>query len=373
MDRYTHVLRQYLEILFNLWFQRIGEKLQLFAEALDEWLHDLFLNPTPDWCDRFAHFLAEQEAAGYIVQPQSRQDLLDWLERWAVGDDGNAQQGGQADGARPDFVDEALQNVGRRFTSPSRPFGKSVQLDEVRKAIAGGALFIHKLREAQETLDEMERVLQALGQKLDAAEIGEEVEVESAVDAIEALIWSHHDALEKARGAWLQHNLSHFVYPRIEQVSSPTSLNLPKFVDEQQERRATQQIKQIGRRLDLDLGLRDRGVTSMQVLEAAGMAANLLIGGGVLLQAARTGGKWTVVKTVAKVAAAGAVAHSHRQSGRGRPACRRRQRRDDPRRASGRRSGNMAVAAPPRASLGCEDRTKSWRQRAWRCQYSKER
>jgi len=96
MDPYAAVIREFFQLLGELWFKRIELELQLFAEALDRWLDDLFEQPTPDWRESFAEFLAAQEAEGRIVVPKSRADLIEFLEGWARTVDWSALQVGVA-------------------------------------------------------------------------------------------------------------------------------------------------------------------------------------------------------------------------------------------------------------------------------------
>ena len=300
MDEYSAVLAKLLRLVFARWLERIEQKLQLFAEALDEWLHELFANPTIDWRDRFEQFLAEQEAAGYIVPPESRQELIAYLEHWAASiglptpEAQRIADVSRAFGIVPPIARPSFRNVAGRF----------------RKRVLARMFFNDKLREARQRNDEIEQVLAALGRKLDAAEVGETVEAEPAAEAIEILIWSHNDAMEQARGTWLKHNLGNDDYLRIAAVSNPSAHGLPPFVDDEQAERFRQQVLAIGARLDQRIGGMDRAISVMHRLEQAGVGASLLIGGGVLLQAVRTGGKWAIVKTVAQVAASGAVAHA---------------------------------------------------------------
>jgi hypothetical protein len=155
----------------------------------------------------------------------------------------------------------------------------------------------------------MERVLEALGQRLDAAKLDEEVDVDSDVDAIEALIWRHNDALERARDAWLRYDLGSRAFDRLTLMSSPAAFGLPLFADEQQAARAKVQWKQISERVDRRIATLDRIIFGMRVAEYAGIGASLLIGGGVVFKAVQEGGKWAVVKTVAQVAGSGAAAY----------------------------------------------------------------
>jgi hypothetical protein len=310
MDLYSPVLREFLRLVFELWFKRIEEELQLFAEALDQWLHDLFGQPTPDWRESFDQLLAEQEAEGRMVAPQSRQDLLDFLEGWAATVDWSAVEGGPSGDDQPvAVVAAAPESVAERPTNWQSAVGGFTPRDRHRTLDDGGRHFWRRLQDAKQQLDEMERVLEALGRKLDAAKLDQVVEIESEVDAIEKLIWRHNDALESARDTWLRYDLGSRAYDQLAAMTSPAALGLPMFVDEQQAERAKDQWKQIGKRLDQRITTLDRVIFGMKVAEYAGAGASLLIAGGVVLKAFQEGGKWAVVKTLAQVAASGAVAY----------------------------------------------------------------
>ena len=59
MHNHIAVLRDLFRLAFELWFKRIEAELQIFAEALDAWLHELFQHPTLDWRESFDQLLAE--------------------------------------------------------------------------------------------------------------------------------------------------------------------------------------------------------------------------------------------------------------------------------------------------------------------------
>jgi hypothetical protein len=80
MDPYKAWLRDVLQLAGEIYFRRVEAELWKFAEALDHWLHKLFERPRPDWRESFGQLLAQQEAEGRVVEPKSRQDLLDYLE-----------------------------------------------------------------------------------------------------------------------------------------------------------------------------------------------------------------------------------------------------------------------------------------------------
>jgi hypothetical protein len=83
---------------------------------------------------------------------------------------------------------------------------------------------------------------------------------------------------------------------------------LPLFTDERQAQRAKEQEIEIGKRLGRRTATLERIIIGMKALEVAGVAASLALGAGVVINAARVGGKWAVVKTLAKVAGSAAAA-----------------------------------------------------------------
>lgn len=83
MDPYQAWLREVLQLAGEIYFRRVEAELWQFAEALDQWLHELFAHPRPDWRESFDELLALQEAEGRVVEPKSRQELLEFLEGWA--------------------------------------------------------------------------------------------------------------------------------------------------------------------------------------------------------------------------------------------------------------------------------------------------
>ena len=147
MDEYSAVLAKVLRLVFAQWLERIQQKLQLFSAALDEWLHELFGNPTIDWRDRFEQFLAEQAAAGYFVAPESRRELIEYLEAWA------------ASIGLPDPERQRIADVSRAFgiAPPVRQSVPNVAFRH-RNAIAKRIFFNDKLREARQRLDEIEQI-----------------------------------------------------------------------------------------------------------------------------------------------------------------------------------------------------------------------
>jgi hypothetical protein len=315
MDPCAAFLRDVLLLAAEIYFRRVEAELWKFAEALDEWLHELFAHPRPDWRESFDQLLAQQEAEGRLIVPKSRQELLDFLEGWAEGIDWRStlahQQETEQSAHSPEMV--ATRTSQPAVAMPKKPtersrVGRQYQRKWIQREIRE-SFFNMKLAEAKRRLDEMEQVLEALGRKLDGAKPDEVVEVESEVNDIETLIWRHNDALESARDAWLRDDLGSRAFDRLMLMLSPAALHLPLFTDDQQAERARMQWKQIAKRLDQRIAMFDRIIFGAKAVEAAGTAASLALGAGVVLTAVKQGGKWAVVKTVAKVAASGAAAY----------------------------------------------------------------
>jgi len=168
--------------------------------------------------------------------------------------------------------------------------------------------FYQKLAEARRLLAEMERTVGLFAQKLDAAGDGESLEVDADLDTIETLIWKHNDVLESARDLWLREDLEGDTYNQLAIMSDPTSVGLPRFIDDDQPRRAKVQWERISARLDQRIAFLDDVIYAMEKIEQAGTIAGFLLGGGILFQAAKQGGKVLLVKTVAMAASMAASA-----------------------------------------------------------------
>jgi hypothetical protein len=92
MDPYKAWLREVLQLAGEIYFRRVEAELWKFAEALDQWLHELFAHPRPDWRESFDALLAQQESEGRLIEPKSRHDLLDFLEDWSKAVDWRTMQ-----------------------------------------------------------------------------------------------------------------------------------------------------------------------------------------------------------------------------------------------------------------------------------------
>jgi hypothetical protein len=84
MDDIERWLRDVLRLAGEIYFERADRELWRFTEALYDWLYELFARPRPGWQEGFASFVAEQQAQGRLLVPQSQQAIVDYLERWSA-------------------------------------------------------------------------------------------------------------------------------------------------------------------------------------------------------------------------------------------------------------------------------------------------
>ena len=313
--------------------RRRDDVLEEVVYAIDLWIDGAFRGRfPPDWRAQYRAVLADQAAQGRRIVPHTADALERWLHQWA-GQWGLlpeqpvmehyhrwwlTQPGGRALqlAAAPQVrvaqqqFEVDTQAFDPRFDLPAvpsppkrtRPVGRFAGRRKIRRP-GKESFFNRNLAIAGKHLDEIERLLQALGAKLDAAKLDEQVDVETEVDAIETLIWSYNDALESARAAWLRDDLSGDATTRLNQMFTPLTFGLPLFTDQLQADRAQKQQLEISRRLSGRDVTISRVIVGMQVVETATTVAGIAAGGGVVVVAAMKGGKWAVVKTVAAIAA----------------------------------------------------------------------
>jgi hypothetical protein len=84
IEEYEHVLREYLRLVLELWLERVERELWDFAEPFYAWLYDTLERPTPRWRESLDEFLAWQAAEGRAPTPESRQEIVAWLDSWAA-------------------------------------------------------------------------------------------------------------------------------------------------------------------------------------------------------------------------------------------------------------------------------------------------
>lgn len=309
---YEYVTRDFGRLLGREWLQRIDTELWKFTERLNQWLHALFLHPTPAWREHLDAFLEEQAAAGFTVTPESRQELVAFLEGWAS----NLPQAKPKPTPKPQ-VELLASRLAAKAPAEGyhRPAHANPQVThpQVKPPQYGRIVRSHwhvfhdKLKEADGYLDAIERLLDPLGRKVIAAKPDEPVEVETDVDEIVALIYRHNEAMEQARQAWLDGKLGGDTHTHLVNALSPSSLGLPLFTDEAQAKRAQVQWKEIGKRLKEKISFFDKLIFAMEVTEKVGDVASLALGAGLIVSAVKQGGKIALVKA-AKIAAQAAVA-----------------------------------------------------------------
>lgn len=275
-------------------FRRLEAALQPLVDAVNDFFAVLFSRRLPaDWREQWRALIAEQEAAGYRVDPKCVQEFEDWIEAWARYCELLPVAETQAVSPKPAAV-EPPPVVSRALPRPTQT--------QIREQF-----FDQKLAEAQRSLDEIKRLLDELGGRLDAAKLDETIGVDSDVERCEALIWRYNDSLISARDAWLRDDLSGEANVRLLQMLAPASFGLPLFTDEQQAQEAMRQGLRISERLGQRNVTMNRVVAALEWTNVGLTATGILVGGGILYGTFKEGGKWAVIKTLAVAAAAAAA------------------------------------------------------------------
>jgi|GEM_PF-3113652 len=311
IEAYMKATEDVLRLAGQMFLRRMDDQLRWFAEDLHDFIYELDRNPRRDWRERFDAFLADQTARGRELTPESRKELIIYLEMW----ERNVYGG-------PPEPQRVLQTVVTRIEEPASASGKAGDvpqsssprkptITELRRPkkyhLHEEGEFYQKLGEARRLLTEMARAVALFSQKLDGAAVGESIEVDADLDAIEDLIWRHNDALESARDIWLRADLKGNTYNRLAMMSDPTSVGLPRFIDDDQPRRAKAQWERISARLGERIAFLDDVIFAMEVIERIGTAASFALGAGIVINAGIQGGKVVLLKTVAKVVASAAI------------------------------------------------------------------
>ncbi len=311
IEAYMNATLDVLRLAGQMFLRRMDDQLRWFAEDLHDFIYDLDRNPRRDWRERFDAFLADQTARSREITPESRRELIAYLEMWERNVYGGPPE------PKP-VLQTAITRVKER-TLVSRTAGHVPQIVPPRKSTVrklrrsdmyrppAEREFYQKLAEARRLLAEMDRAVGLFAQKLDAAGDGESIEVDADLDAIETLIWMHNNVLESARDLWLREDLGGDTFNQLALMSDPTSVGLPRFIDDDQPRRAKAQWERISARLDQRIAFLDNVIFAMEVIEKIGMAASFALGFGVVINAGIQGGKVVLVKTVAKMAASVAI------------------------------------------------------------------
>ncbi len=275
-------------------FRRLEAALQPLVDAVNDFFAVLFSARLPaDWREQWHAIIAEQEAAGYRISPQSVREFEDWIEAWARYCELLPVAETRAVPPAPAATEQPP--ISRR--TPPKPVETNRREE----------FFNQKLADAQGSLDEIKQLLDEFGGRLDAAKLDETVDAEAEVELCEALIWRYHDALESARNAWLRDDLSGEADARMAKLLSPSHFGLPRITDEQQDQRAMRQLMQMNARSHGRDKTMNRVVGGLEWTNLALTGAGIVVGGGILVTTFKTGGKWAVVKALAVAAAAGAA------------------------------------------------------------------
>ncbi len=251
------------------------------------------------------------------------------------------------------FVQSVIPNVsGPPVERQAGPFS-----EPKRSALnlSAEAFFHEKLAKAKGHFAEIKRLLEVLGEKLDAIEVGQEADIDDEVNQIEEQIFLYNDALESAGEAWLAADMPDVAYNRLAALPRTAALGLPLFSDPEQAKRSNRLRYQINQRLHEHNASMDRLITRMEAVETAGSVAGLFAGGGILVAVGKKGGRWAVAKALAVGVAAIAAeqgAEAGLRRGRGRS--------NHPRRAfgRGRRVFYTAASQQPRGRRQCDHRSR---------------
>ncbi len=258
----------------------LRETLRGFREVYDQWnvtlqhwLDDILAGPIPDdWRARLDRFVAETKEFGLEIEPDSIRTLEELIASHVKAGDETAS--GEHE---------------RALTAHDKP----------RDSFDPEEDFDRRLKSARRKLETLRQLLNVIGEKLDAAKQGENVDVDSEVGMIKEYLRGFNEDLEQARDLWLRYQLSADDIGRLTEMLNPASLGLPRFADEEQGRRALRQMTDIGKRLgqrDLALGAVETG---LQWADTVGTVAGIAAGGGAIYTAGKVGGKWAVAKVIA--------------------------------------------------------------------------
>jgi hypothetical protein len=104
--------------------RRLTARLEAFAEALEVWMTELSEHFTPNWREGWAQFLADREAEGERLHPDSKLAIEEWIDQSArsVGFSATTEQASEStdnDSQRPFVPHPANQRLGYRLPKDS--------------------------------------------------------------------------------------------------------------------------------------------------------------------------------------------------------------------------------------------------------------
>ncbi len=114
------------------------------------------------------------------------------------------------------------------------------------------------------------------------------------------------DALESARDTFLRGRVRAALYSHLDNTPLPTSLGLPLYSDQGQARRAQAQLAALNQMFAGEIKTLDRTIYWMQKIETASEISSWLVGGSLLFNASKQGGK-VLLRSTTKAAAADAA------------------------------------------------------------------
>lgn len=82
IEAYMNATLDVLRLAGQMFLRRMDDQLRWFGEDLHDFINDLDRNPRRDWRERFDAFLADQTARGRELTPESRKELIVYLEKW---------------------------------------------------------------------------------------------------------------------------------------------------------------------------------------------------------------------------------------------------------------------------------------------------
>ena len=296
-----------------------------FAPKLQTWLDELLNHPIPeDWREELAAFVQRTaDDDNLTIAPHSIITLEELIESCIAGSDDFAEFS-PAPRETTNAVVSATPTTTVVLAADSQPVAAGApEADEEpakvepasgfvgypaipsnRRYFRVQPLFDEKLVSAKQHLDEIERLLKAAGDKIDAAKPDEEVDLGYEADMVRKHLFLYNEDLAVARDLWLRFSLSGDANSALIAMHTPVGLGLPMFASPAQADRARQQDLAINRRLRGQNASMDAVVTTVATVELAANAASLVAGAGALIVAAKKGGTWAVVKMVAAGAAA---------------------------------------------------------------------
>jgi len=80
IEAYMKATEDVLRLAGQMFLRRMDDQLRWFAEDLHDFIYELDRNPRRDWRERFDAFLADQTARGRELTPESRKQLIIYLD-----------------------------------------------------------------------------------------------------------------------------------------------------------------------------------------------------------------------------------------------------------------------------------------------------